>query len=978
MKSSCRSVVDLGRDGTCEQRSRWRWQESLKHLALAAMFVVSVTAGSSGTAPTQDRHNPSSVLLGQQPLVFVENLGQWPEPTRLLARRSGVYYILTDDSLIMQMVRELPGRLTPAEESLGMRMSARRSVFRPKSEGDACFDVLNLRFVFEAGAHDSCVEGTSEQAGRFHYLLGRDPAGWRTDVRSFAQARYPSLYPGVDIVLRDGGSGFLEYDLHVAPGAHEEQVVIRVDGASAPLRIDEAGALLVDTSFGEVRQARPSIWEIRADGTEIPLEGAYRLLGTDRFSFDVPGRDRNLPVVIDPGLIYSTYLGTSSDDRCEDVAIDEQGRAYVVGWTASAAFPTTSGAFQTTMVGAPKPNVFVTKFERKGPFSGAGASTPLYSTYIGGSEHDYGASIHVTAAGIATVVGYTLSPNFPTTVGAYDTVCGCATGGSFDAFVARLNATGSSLTYSTFLGGSAGYAPDDDAWDLRVFDTGEIVVVGQTGATDFPTTPGAYQTTISGTYPHPPDAFVSFLNPVFTGAAQLTYSTYLGGQCTDSANAVAVDPLVRIAVVAGQTNSGNFPSTPLAYDSTFNATGTPSPCDEPNDAFVARVDPSQIGAAQLVYSSFLGALGYDEAADVALITTSGSLGAPVVVGRTTSTAFPTTSNAYAGAYGGSASGDAFVTRFTATGGSLDWSSFLGGSGWDQASGIGLDRSGRAVVVGVTDSANFPVTTGAFDTTLNPQVSGLTPTEGFVALMKTSVIGVSYPAPDRLSYATYLGGRYWDFAYGVAFGDQPTETSPCGSAGPFDGNEILCMAVVAGITSSDDFPTTMGAYDTTYNEPPPFLPVTDYDGFVSALDLFPVGANPYCSSTSICGMTIRRKCIGVNSIPQSGNANFAITCSGAQPGTPESQSLLYVIPGGCHNACVYDTGAQVCLGWFVGGACPETVFSSGTQSDGEGYARKGFPLVGIPPGSRFQVQWAWIDGCGGANISISNAVEVVIQ
>ncbi len=394
-----------------------------------------------------------------------------------------------------------------------------------------------------------------------------------------------------------------------------------------------------------------------------------------------------------------------------------------------------------------------------GPNSGNSSDELVYSTLLGGSGFDAGNAIAAGSGGVAYVTGETYSNDFPTTPGAFDTTFN----GGYDIFVTKLQSAGNALAFSTFIGGSS----DDRTYAIAVDTAGATYLVGSSASSNFPATIGAYDTTYNGSV----DAVVLKLNP--TGTA-LIYSTYLGGSSTEVADGLAIDG-AGAAYVAGYTASSNFPTTPGAFDTTWNG-GYPY-----SEAFVTKLNPD---GNVLEYSTFLGGTSEDDANGIAV----DSSGAAYVVGWTGSSNFPTTSGAFDTTFAGSH--DIFVTKLDASGSSLIYSGLLGGNGDDQAQSVAIDESGAAYVTGQTNSSNFTVTPGAFDTSL----SGTW--DGFVTKVN--------PSGDALIYSTYLGGSNYD-----------CETSgidrECVIAVDVSG-----VAYVAGRTFSADFPTTSNGFDTSYN------------------------------------------------------------------------------------------------------------------------------------------------------------------
>jgi hypothetical protein len=380
-----------------------------------------------------------------------------------------------------------------------------------------------------------------------------------------------------------------------------------------------------------------------------------------------------------------------------------------------------------------------------------------YSTFLGGSAGEWGAGIAVDAAGSAYITGYTRSPDFPATPGAFDTTYdGGITG--FDAFVAKFTPDGTALAYATFLGGKE----DDQGGAVAVDAAGAAYVTGHTSSTDFPTTPGAFQTQDAGAS----EVFVTKLNPAGSG---LAYSTFLGGGNHDEGAAIAVDAAGR-ATVTGSTASTNFPVTPGALQTTFHYH---------EDAFVTRLSA---GGSALVYSTFLGGTGVDGALGIALDAAGGAY----VAGYTTSADFPTTPGAFQTGFGGGLY-DGFVAKLVPDGSALAYGTFLGGRDWDIAQGVAVDGLGFAYVTGSTRSADFPVTPGAFDVSFNGGAPY--PWDAFAVKLD--------PSGGALAYGTYLGGS----------GDDEVGAGPSVDGA---GNAYL-----TGFTTSANFPVTPDAFQAAY-------------------------------------------------------------------------------------------------------------------------------------------------------------------
>jgi hypothetical protein len=604
------------------------------------------------------------------------------------------------------------------------------------------------------------VVGLEPLPGTVNYFRGNDPRQWRTNVSTYAKVEYRDVYPGINLDYY-GQQGQLEYDFVVAAGADPSMIRLGFTGADS-VAVNAQGDLVLHTAGQDILQHKPTVYQ-EVNGTRQEIASHFMLLDAppsplapspsplvprpsplalSQVSFQLAAYDTGRPLVIDPVLSYSTYLGGSNGDSAgQGIAVDAAGYAYVTGYTTSidlsADFPTTSGAFQETYGGG-YDNAFVTKFDPTG-------SALVYSTYLGGDYADYGTGIAVDAAGNAYVTGYTLSTNFPTTIGAFQTNLE----GGADAFVTKVAATGASLVYSTFLGGSG----SDQANGIAVDAAGNAYVTGYTLSTNFPTTIGAFQLAKGGYE----DAFVTKLDP--SGSA-LVYSTYLGGEYEDIGWGIAVDAAGN-AYVTGGTVSTDFPTTLGAFQTTLGGF---------RNAFVTKVAAS---GSDLVYSTYLG--GHYSEADGFGIALDAA-GNAYVTGYTGSD-FPTTIGAFQTTWIGDA--DAFVTKVAATGASLVYSTFLGGSTDDFGQGIAVDAAGNAYVAGTTLSTDFPTTFGAFQRTSGGGSD--------VFVTKVDAAGAS------LVYSSYLGG--YDYGLGIAVD---------GAGHPY----------VTGRTGGD-YPTTIGAFQPTF-------------------------------------------------------------------------------------------------------------------------------------------------------------------
>jgi Big-like domain-containing protein/beta-propeller repeat-containing protein len=696
---------------------------------------TSVVAPISASQP--DPKAQAKILndYGKLPLSFEANHGQTDGRVKFLSRTGGYTLFLTGDEAVLTLSAKKTSTNKP--KIAGAAHTPPSGMTEHKAGGVLRMKLRNANLAAK-------VTGVDELAGTSNYFIGNDPAKWRTNVPTYAKVKYEGIYSGIDLVYY-GNQRQLEYDFIVAAGADPHRIQFDVRGAKR-IRRDSHGDLVLKMGDDEIRWHKPVVYQEK-NGTRQEIAARYAITDTNRVGFELAKYDASRPLYIDP-LIYSTYLGGSYGDQGYGIAVDSAGNAYVTGLTYSSDFPITAGAFQSVCNGGSGcgtyGDAFVTKINADG-------SAMVYSTFLGGSDYDFGQSIAVDSAGNAYVTGLTYSSDFPITAGAFQSVCnggsGCGTYG--DAFVTKINASGSDLMYSTYLGGTA----LDQGDGIAVDSAGNAYVTGGTQSTDFPTM-NPLQPANAGGF----DAFVAKLTP--TGSA-LVYSTYLGGSGNDLGFGIAVDSADN-AYVTGYTASTNFPTAnPLQ----------PSYGGGPSDAFVAKVTPT--GSA-LVYSTYLGGSINDEGFGIAV----DSVGNAYVTGYTTSTNFPTV-NPLQPTYGGDY--DAFVSEINAAGSVLVYSTYLGGSSQDYGRSITVDSAGNAYVTGNTNSTNFP--------TMNP----LQPTYG--GGNSDAFVTKLNPSGSSLVYSTYFGGSLADFGFGIAVD----------SSG---------YAYVTGDTNSTNFPT-MNPLQPTY-------------------------------------------------------------------------------------------------------------------------------------------------------------------
>ena len=655
-----------------------------------ALFLLTL-----GAVHAQSLRQPARVA------AFVENRGQWTGPGRFLARYGNLDMWVTNDALVYDFHRDADG--------------ARRG------------HVVRMEFV---GADGAVVAPLGRPIAERHAYIERGARA--TEARLFDRVMLRNVARGVDVVTYNDG-GFPRYDLHLEPGVDPSSIRLRFHGADG-LSIGANGGLVIGTSLGLVEQRELVAYQM-IGGARVPVDCRFIVARGNEVSFALGRHDARYPLVIDP-LTYSTFVGGVNDDIANGVAADSNGNAYIVGETSSPDYPYTSGAYYATMRGGT--DAFVTKISPDG-------TRVLFSTFIGGTDLDGALDVAVSRNGNVYVAGYTSSADFPARFG-YDSTYN----GAFDAFVLRLDSTGSRLTFSTVIGGSA----DDRATAIAVDSIGQVYVGGQTLSSSFPTTAGAYQVTAGGA-----EAFALRLTP--NGRA-LVYSTFIGGDASEDVTDLAIRH--GIAYVVGISESDGttgdpFPTSTGAMQSAFGGQ---------IDGFVTAVDTNGRG---VLYSTLIGAAGDDIARAIAV----DNIGAAHITGSTRSSAFPTTGGALQNVINGVQ--DAFVAKIGPDGGALNFSTFIGGGSIESGEAISVTSTGLTIIAGNTRSDGFPTTINAL------QQARAGDQDMFVAELG--------PFAYTLVYGSFLGGTGNDSMRSAAIVGATT-------------------LYLTGGTRSTDYPTTIGA------------------------------------------------------------------------------------------------------------------------------------------------------------------------
>lgn len=656
---------------------------------LSACLILGLTASSfAGAAPDVQKlaeNHVATPTYTRLPLIFEANHGQLPADDSFISRGPGYSLLFARNRISLTLQSAGAKKKTPLRR-----------------------DIIDLGIV---GAAAECkLQGVDDLPGKTNYFIGSDPTKWRVGVPTFGKIRYENVYSGIDLVFYGNGRE-LEYDFVVHPGVDPNQIEFSIKGETSA-NLEESGGLALATHAGTIHFRAPVIYQQDGD-LRHNIDGHFKLVGAQhgekKLSFVLDPYDHSRTLVIDPVLDYSTYLGGSADDWAGGVAVDNAGNAYLTGTTASLNFPVTPSAVFPAHDTCTSYcyDAFVAKIST----TGEGLE---YATYLGGSGTDYGNAIAVDASGNAYIAGTTNSTDFPTTDNALQRSCGGSCSYD-DAFVVKLNSSGSALLYSTYLGGSA----EDSGTGIALLGNAAYVS-GFSGSTDFPIIAGAYQSSMQGQG----SSFVAQLNATATA---LTFSTFLGEvDLFDAGGTIAVDA-VGNSYVAGTTLSTTFPQTPGAFHTPF-LSGLSS------NMYILKLNPT---GSSLVYSALIGGAA---PAGIAV----DNLGNAYVAGSAGSFS-PVTP----GALDQPCDTGALLLKLDAAGDKLLTAAHLcPDSLWPV--GVAFDSSYDIVFSGYTDSADLPTTVGSFRSS---KTSG--------CCFSNGVLGKVKEDGSALMYLTYFGGKSTD-------------------------------------------------------------------------------------------------------------------------------------------------------------------------------------------------------------------------
>lgn len=795
---------------------------------------------------------------------FVENAGQWPDDVRfatcvgqarLWVGQRGMTFLVADDD-------DAPAHVIAFEiEVMGESMSAM---------------------------------GADPLPWTCSFMRGADPDCWVAGAPAFQRVVIEASDGGVRLTVRPSGFG-ADLDLEVDPELRPAGMTLRISVPVAECMPTGAAGRIA--ALGPVRQ------QCHACGSDLACAacaGGLRWMDGGQLRWlpaRLPGASSAQASI---GLTWSTFLAGESSDRIRAVGFASDGSVVFGGNSFSMDFPATPGSFDPTHA-PPNPQSF--NYDIVVGRLKPGGSELAYATFLGGEANDNCYELAVAAGDEVVVVGQVSSVDYPTTPGAHDT-----TYSGTDVVITRLTGDGAALVYSTFLGGSTNEQP----LGMALGADESVLVVGETYSSDYPVTPGAYDTSFF-IQPNVTDGVVTRLAP---DGASLLFSTFLGASGSDHVDGIA-EAADGSVVVGGRAGGADFPTTPGSLQA------------EPA-SFVARLAGD--GSA-LLWSTFFGGTASHDLRDVAV----DSAGNVTVVGTLNfvsppDTWFPTTEGSFDPSWNGNP--DAFVARIDPTGTELLWSTLLGGSGQDNGWDVVLDPSGVVTVFGATRSGDFPVTAGAYDEVHNFDW------DFFAARLS--------PEGDRLFYSTFMGG---------------SKEEPYLSGKEADGAvDLEGEVVLAGSTRSPDYPTSPDAFDVE-----PHLATGGTDGVLTRLTLLPAGVTGHGSSTPGCSGMLT---IGVTALPQIGSEEFGVWCGGAQP----------LMTRGFLGVALLPLEAPLVAAGLLLWLDPASLIMLPVTSDATGYCELPIRIEADPAlvGLGAWAQFFWQDPCGPSGWAASRALGITVQ
>ncbi|MGO8935443.1 MAG: SBBP repeat-containing protein [Terracidiphilus sp.] len=767
---------------------------------------------------------------------------------------NGVGYSLTlgDASMLLTSYRKRASDPAADKARLAAVGGARAPSLTPQQ---ILAESATVEFV---GADRSAkAEGLEPSTAYANFMIGNDPAKWRSHVTGYGRVRFTNVYPGIDLIYHGEIHRKLEYDLLVAPGADPRQIRLRISGVR-DAQIGKGGELELNGSEGGIRLDPPMLYQNFREGKKA-VAGGFVRLSRNEFGFRTTGYDTTKPLIIDPTitLVYSTYMGGRHPDDANDIVVDASGNSYIVGSSASVDFPVSANAYQTirSSFGTETYDATVSNFTSSGVL--------LYSTYLGGSANNYGNAIAIDTLGNAYITGSTASTDFPTTANAYSTNAGAG-------YIAELSPDGSTLEYSSYYNASGNV--------LALNSKGQIVIAGTAGP-GLQTTTGSYMPTLASG----DAAFAAIFDLTKTGAQQLVAATYYGTDSPMQNNVSTGNDAIGLALdntgniwIGGGAYTPNLPTTSNAFQPTLpslsgSCVGNGAALN--SAAYIAELSSN---LSNLEYATYFSGMTSGTAVDDCSEFTShlvfDSMGNLYAIGGTASATFPVTAGVFQStnpSSGGGSSSDfvGWVAKFAPNQPAPTWSSYFGGNGGDTFfSGTGhgsvIDTAGNLWIAGESQGgSNFPISANAYQAALGGSY------DGFVSQIN--------PSGTAVQYSTYIGGSGSDIVDALAIDPQ---------------NNLY----LAGATDSTNFPLTADALQSQFGEGCP-SGCDGNDMFFSILGTGTIGI----VSPTLGGNT------GDSSITITG-AGFesGATCNLVQGGTTIEATLAIVNSTGTSITCIF--------------------------------------------------------------------------
>jgi hypothetical protein len=683
-------------------------------------------------------------IINHVPTEFTKNCGQLENKNvRYYAQGGSLWF--TDDGVWFEIKKEIN------VQDSGLEIPDSKSPSEFIGKKDQLEPVRYRRVILKQeflGAKKVEPIGKDRLDCNSNFFYGNDPSKWCSEVPNYREVFYPNIYDNIDLRYYTNNNG-LKYDFIVKPGGDVSRIRMKYHGTDG-LKLDSMGNLVIETEIQDLVDKDLFIYQ-NFNQKQLEVEGKFILTNNNEYGFEVSNYNINDVLVIDPFLEFSTFLGGYYVGSNALIGTDSADYPYSAGCTNYSDFPTTPGAYNETING--KNDIFIVKLNKDG-------TSAIYSTFIGGKVNESCYGMKVDPAGYVLITGTTTSPDFPVTTSAYDKIFN----GSYDSFVLKLNAEGSNLVFSTYLGGSGGEA----GYTIEIDTSGYVYVSGYTYSNDFPTTPGAYNNTLYGSSN---DFFLSKFNP---GGSLIEYSTYFGGEESEYNVHMKIGEN-GLVYLGGNTRSHNFPTTPGALDTSF---------DQKNDGCISILNLTGSGKNDLIYSTYIGGYHDDYISEI-FVDAEGCIYA---AGSTCSQEFKTTENAFDNTFNGGTK-DIFVLKLDPQGAGINdliFSTFIGGERDENVGGLSIDSYGNILIAGETNSVSFPVTQVTYDNSLSGWVNAI-----FCKLNEEG---------SALLYSTYIGGKN-------------AENVENGENLEIDSEGYI---YISGTSTSSDFPTTPGAYRTSAN------------------------------------------------------------------------------------------------------------------------------------------------------------------